>query len=451
MDVVFASRLQFGLTIAFHYLFPPLSIGLGIVLVLMEGAFLRTRDPLYQQMTRFWVRVFGLTFAIGVASGIVMEFQFGTNWAAYSRFVGDVFGSALAAEGVFAFFLESGFLALLLFGWDRVGPRMHFFSTLMVCLGAHFSAVWIIVANSWMQTPAGFRVVGEGLARRAETTDFWAVVLNPSTVDRLTHTLLGAWQAGAFLVLSVSAWYLLHGRHVAFARGSFRIGLGVATFAVLGSIVTGDVSARGVAHNQPAKLAAMEGVFAANAPAGLHLFGWVNEKEGTVVGPEIPGLLSWLVSGDAKAPITGLGAVPEADWPPVNRVFQAFHAMVAIGFGLLALVLVALVQLWRGKLFETRWLLWLFVFAVLGPQLANQLGWMTAELGRQPWIVYGLMRTSDAVSPVVAAGDVWLSIGLFTVVYLMLFAMFLFLLDQKIKHGPLEEDLDVAVTGLARA
>lgn len=451
MDVVFASRLQFGLTIAFHYIFPPLSIGLGIVLVLMEGAFLRTRDPLYQQMTRFWVRVFGLTFAIGVASGIVMEFQFGTNWAAYSRFVGDVFGSALAAEGVFAFFLESGFLALLLFGWDRVGPRMHFFSTLMVCLGAHFSAVWIIVANSWMQTPAGFRVVGEGLARRAETSDFWAVVFNPSTVDRLTHTLLGAWQAGAFLVLSVSAWYLLHGRHVAFARGSFRIGLAVATFAVLGSIVTGDVSARGVAHNQPAKLAAMEGVFATNAPAGLHLFGWVNEKDGTVVGPEIPGLLSWLVSGDTKAPITGLGAVPEVDWPPVNRVFQAFHAMVAIGFGLLALVLVALVQLWRGKLFETRWLLWLFVFAVLGPQLANQLGWMTAELGRQPWIVYGLMRTSDAVSPVVAAGDVWLSIGLFSVVYLLLFAMFLFLLDQKIKHGPLEEDLDVAVTGLARA
>jgi cytochrome bd ubiquinol oxidase subunit I len=220
---------------------------------------------------------------------------------------------------------------------------------------------------------------------------------------------------------------------------------------VLGSIVTGDSSARGVAHNQPPKLAAMEGVFTPNAPAGLHLFGWVNEKDGTVVGPEIPGLLSWLVSGDADAPITGLHAVPETDWPPVNRVFQAFHAMVAIGFAMLALVLAALVQLWRGKLFETRWLLWLFVFAVLGPQLANQLGWMTAELGRQPWIVYGIMRTSDAVSPVVAAGDVWLSIGLFTFVYLLLFAMFVFLLDQKIKHGPLEEDLDVTVTGLARA
>jgi cytochrome d ubiquinol oxidase subunit I len=449
MDPVFVSRLQFGLTVAFHYLFPPLSIGLGVVIVLMEAAYLRTGDALYQQMTRFWIRIFGLTFAIGVASGIVMEFQFGTNWATYSRFVGDVFGSALAAEGVFAFFLESGFLALLLFGWDRVSSRVHFLSALMVCLGAHFSAVWIVVANSWMQTPAGFRIVGEGLARRAETSDFWAVVFNPSTLDRLSHTLLGAWQAGAFLVLSVSAWYLLQRRHVEFARGSFRIGLAVATVAVVGSLVTGDVSARGVAHNQPTKLAAMEGVFAKSAPAGLHLFGWVDESAGRVVGPQIPGMLSWLVSGDASTPITGLSSFPQDDWPPVQRVFQAFHLMVAVGCALFALVVLGLFYAWRGTLFETRWLLWLFVFAVLGPQLANQLGWLTAELGRQPWIVYRLMRTSEAVSPVVSAGSVWVSIVLFSVVYLLLLALFLFLLDQKIKHGPLDEDL--AEQGLARA
>jgi len=193
MDLALLSRIQFAVTIGFHYIFPPISIGLGLIIVIMEGTYLKTKNPLYHRMTRFWVKIFGLIFAIGVASGIVMEFQFGTNWATYSRYVGDVFGSALAAEGVFAFFLESGFLAILLFGWNRVSPMMHFISAIMVCFGAHFSAVWIIVANSWMQTPAGYHIVGEGLKARAEITDFWSMVLNPSTLERLSHTLMGAW------------------------------------------------------------------------------------------------------------------------------------------------------------------------------------------------------------------------------------------------------------------
>jgi cytochrome d ubiquinol oxidase subunit I len=443
VDTVDLSRLQFGLTIAFHYIYPPFSIGLGVCLVIMEGRYLATGQALYQQVTRFWVRVFGLTFAIGVASGIVMEFQFGTNWAAYSRFVGDVFGSALAAEGIFAFFLESGFLALLLFGWDRVGPRTHFLATVMVALGAHFSAVWIIIANSWMQTPAGFRIVGEGAAARAETTDFWQVVFNPSTVDRLSHTLAGAWQAGAFLVLSISAWYLLKNRHVEFARASFRVGLGVAVIATIGSFVSGDASARRLATTQPAKLAAMEAVFPASGPAGLHLFGWVDEQARRTYGPEIPGMLSWLVHFDTRAPVTGLEAFPRQDWPPVNRVFQAFHLMVALGVALLALALVGAFFLWRGTLFTTRWLLWLFVPAVVGPQLAGQLGWMTAEFGRQPWIVYGIMRTADGVSPRLSATEVGISVVLFSIIYLLLFALFLYLLDQKIRHGPSSEDLIV--------
>ena len=445
MDTVDLSRLQFGLTVGFHYIYPPFSIGLGVCLVLMEGLYLRTGEALYQQVTKFWVRVFGLTFAIGVATGIVMEFQFGTNWAAYSRFVGDVFGSALAAEGIFAFFLESGFLALLLFGWDRVSPRIHFLATVMVCLGAHFSAVWIIVANSWMQTPAGFRIVGEGLAARAETTDFWAVVFNPSTLDRLTHTLSGAWQAGAFLVLSVSAWYLLKGRHIDFAKASFKVGLTVAVIATIGSALTGDSSARKLVVTQPPKLAAMEGVFPANAPAGLHLFGWVDENARKVYGPELPGMLSWLVYSDTNAPIAGLDAVPPENWPPVQRVFQAFHFMVGLGVALLALALTGLFFLWRGTLFATRWLLWLFVPAVVAPQLANQLGWMTAEFGRQPWIVYGIMRTAAGVSGRLPATDVWISVVLFSLIYLLLFVLFLYLLDQKIRHGPLPEDL--VVTG----
>lgn len=444
MDPVLLARIQFGLTASFHYIYPPLSIGLGVILVLMEGLYLKTRNPLLQQMTRFWARVFGLTFALGVATGVVMEFQFGTNWSNYSRFVGDVFGSALAAEGIFAFFLESGFLAVLLFGWDKVSPRMHMFSTAMVALGAHFSAIWIVVADSWMQTPAGYHIVQAALRPRAEITDFWAMVFNPSAMVRLAHTVLGAWQAAAFLVLSVSAYYLLRRQHLEFAKASMRIGLVVAVLASLGSFLTGHESALVVAKYQPAKLAAMEGHFPASAPAALSLFGYVDEEAERTVGPRIPGLLSFLVHGDRAKPVQGLKAFPPADRPPVTPVFQAYHAMVGIGMGLIGLALLGAFLLWRGTLWETRWLLWLFVIAVLGPQLANQLGWFTAELGRQPWIVYGLMRTADAASPIVSAGQILTSIVMFSLIYLGLFILFIYLLDQKIRHGPLSDDLNVA-------
>jgi len=440
MDAEFLARLQFALTIAFHYIFPPMSIGLGAILVIMEGLYLKTKDPLYHRMTRFWVRVFGLIFSIGVATGIVMEFQFGTNWSVYSRFVGDVFGSALAAEGIFAFFLESGFLAVLIFGWDRVSPRVHFLSTVLVALGATFSATWIVVANSWQQTPAGHHIVGQGAAARAEITSFWSVVFSPSSMDRLSHVLSGAWQAGAFLVLSVSAYYLLKRKHVEFAKASMKIALVVATIASLLQLATGHSSAHTVARTQPAKLAALEGHFDASAPAGLYLLGWVNEREERTRGLQIPGFLSWLVHFDSAKPVTGLRAFPPADRPPVNLVFQSYHAMVMIGMGLIGLSLLGLLWWWRGKLWDSRWLLGLFTVAVLGPQLANQLGWLSAEVGRQPWIVYGLLRTSQAVSPSVPAAQIVASIVMFGLVYLLLFAVFVFLLDRKIKHGPDEEE-----------
>jgi len=436
MDLVFLSRVQFGLTIAFHYIFPPLSIGLGLFLVLMEGAYLRSRDPVYERMTRFWVRIFGLIFALGVATGIVMEFQFGTNWATYSRYVGDVFGSALAAEGVFAFFLESGFLAILLFGWERVKPRIHFLATILVAAGAHFSAIWIVAANSWQQTPAGHRIVEAAGGTRAETIDFWAVIFNPSFVDRILHVCLGAWLAAAFFVMSVSAFYLLRDRHVALAKASMRFGIVIAAAASILQLVTGHESARTVAAMQPAKLAAMEAHFAEHAPASLYLVGWVDENAEKVTGVEIPGLTSFLTHGDSSVPLAGLRAFRPEDRPPVNAVFQGYHLMVTFGMLLILLSMVAAARLLRGTLFTGRRFLRVLVAAVLLPQLANQAGWFTAEVGRQPWIVYGLLRTEDAVSRNVKEGSVVASLVLFSLIYLVLFALFVFLLDGKIRHGP---------------
>ncbi len=437
MDVEILSRIQFAFTIAFHYIYPPLSIGLGVLLVIMEGMYLKTGNKLYEQMTKFWVKIFALTFAMGVASGIVMEFEFGTNWATYSRFVGDVFGSALAAEGIFAFFLESGFLAVLVFGWNKVSPKMHFFSTIMVSFGSMLSAVWIVVANSWQQTPAGYHIVGEGINARAEITDFWEMVFNPSSMERLSHVLSGAWLAGAFMVLSVSAYYLLRKKHVEFAKSSFKIALGLALFASIFQLFTGHQSAVGISKTQPAKLAAFEAHYDSSGVGDLYLFGWVNDQQQEVkLGFKIPGMLSYLIYGDSKKPVTGLNAFKPKDRPPVNIVFQSYHIMVAIGFGLIALSLIGLNLLWRGKLFEKKWLLWIFVFSVLGPQIANQLGWISAEVGRQPWIVYNLLRTSEGLSKVVTANQVMFSLILFTLVYLLLFILFIYLLNEKIKHGP---------------
>ncbi len=441
MSTELLARLQFAFTITFHYLYPPLSIGLGVLLVTIEALWLKTNNPLFHQMARFWTKVFALTFAIGVATGIVMEFEFGTNWATYSRYVGDVFGSALAAEGIFAFFLESGFLALLLFGWDKIGPKTHFLATCMVALGAHFSAIWIIVANSWMQTPAGFHIVGEGLKASAEITDFWAMVFNPSSMDRLTHTVVGAWQAGAWLMVSIGAWYLLKRQHREFARASMKVGLALSLFASVLTLETGDYSAKGVARNQPAKFAALEGLWETTPNAPLHVVGWVDGKAEATHGLALPGLLSWLAHGDTAQPVTGLREIPRDERPPVNFTFQLFHLMVGIGFAMIGLALWASWALWQKTLENSRALLWLLVISVLGPQIANQAGWWVAEVGRQPWIVYKLLRTSQGLSAVVHANQIIASMVMFTLVYLLLFAAFIFLLNEKIRHGPDAADL----------
>lgn len=439
MDVEFLARLQFALTIMFHYIYPPLSIGLGLILVIIEALYLKTRDPLYHQMAKFWTKVFALTFAMGVATGIVMEFEFGTNWSTYSRYVGDVFGSALAAEGVFAFFLESGFLAIVLFGWSRVSPAFHFFATLMVALGAHFSAIWIIVANSWMQTPAGFHIVGEGIHARAEITDFWAMVFNPSSVDRLIHTVIGAWLAGAFLVISVGSYYLLKKRHVVFGLRSLKIGLIVATVSVALQAVFGHSSAQGVAVNQPAKLAAFEGLFHTEKGASLYVFGIPDVKNKTVYGLKIPKFLSFLAFSDFDAPVVGLDHYPEKDWPNVMAVFQTFHLMILM-WGAMAIVCLWALVSWKNL--QNPFLLKVLVFSVLFPQIANQAGWVSAEMGRYPWIVQDLLRISDGLSKSVKANQVLGSLIMFGVVYFALFLLFIYLLNEKFKHGPSDQDLE---------
>ena len=437
MDVEILARIQFAFTVAFHYIYPPLSIGIGLLIVLFESIYIKTGNKEYETLTRFWIKIFALTFGIGVATGIIMEFEFGTNWAVYSRYVGDIFGSALAAEGLFAFGLESTFLGVLLFGWNRVKPWVHLVSTIGVFLGSMFSAVWIVVANSWQQTPAGYHIVGEGLHARAEVTDFWAMVFNPSSVDRLIHTWQGAFLAGAFLVLSVHAYYLKKGRFVAISKKAFPIALGVATFFSFTQLLSGHSSADGVAVNQPAKLAAMEGHFEKNAPADLYLMGWVNKKDQTVTGIGIPGGLSFLVHQDFKAPIKGLNDFPEQDRPSqINAVFQFYHIMVAIGLFLIALTFYASFLWFKGKLFETKWLLTIFSYSVLLPQIANQVGWFTAEMGRQPWVVYGQLRTSQAFSQEVSANQIVFSLVLFTLVYSLLLVLFLYSVNKKVKHGP---------------
>ena len=439
MDAEILARIQFAFTIGFHYIYPPLSIGLGLILVIMEGLYLKTGNKNFEHATRFWIKIFALVFGIGVATGIIMEFEFGTNWATYSKYVGDIFGSALAAEGIFAFALESGFLGILIFGWNRVSSGVHFISTILVFLGSLFSAVWIVVANSWQQTPAGFHIVGEGMNVRAEITDFWAMVFNPSSVDRLLHVWVAAILAGAFLVLSVNAWYILKNKHLEIAKSSFKIALVVATAFSLLQLLTGHTSAKGVAVNQPAKLAAIEGHYDSFAKADMFLMGYVDAKKEKAKGISIPGGLSFILYGNFSAPVKGLNAFKPDERPSqVNAVFQFYHIMVACGVLMILLSLFASYLWWKKKLFTKKWLLIAFIWSVLLPQIANQAGWFTAEMGRQPWVVYGLLKTSDALSKSVTANQIIFSLILFTIVYIVLFLLFLFLLNAKIKNGPVD-------------
>ncbi len=440
MDALFLSRCQFGLHSAFHYIYPPLSIGLGLILVVMEGMYIKTKNPAYKEMTKFWVKVFALTFALGVATGLVQIFGFGTNWARYSRFVGDVFGSALGAEGIFAFFLEAGFLGVVLFGWDRVKPGVHYLSTILVACGAHFSAVWIVVANSWMQTPAGYEIVGEGDKAHAVVTDFWTMIFNHSSVDRIVHVIIGCWLAGAFLVISVSAYYMIRKRHLKFAHTSMHIALIVAAVTVVLQLISADSSARTVTKYQPAKLAAMEGLYETQPNAPMAIIGYADNEKKEVIGLKVPSLLSVLAYRNPDAVVTGLNEFPESDWPNVPMVFQTYHIMIYAWGGMFLLTFLSIIYWMRKKLEQARWLLWPLVFSVVLPQIANMAGWFTAEMGRQPWIVYNVLRTSQGLSTNINTAQVAGSITMFLIIFALLFVLFIYLLNYKIHHGPDDPD-----------
>jgi len=434
MDALFLARLQFAFTIGFHFLFPPISIGLAWLLVIMEGLGWRKGDEGYVRMGKFFGKLLALTFAIGVATGIVMEFQFGTNWALYSKFVGDIFGAPLAAEGIFAFFLESGFLGLYLFGRNKVSKAVHWFSILMVAVGATISAFWIIVANSWQQTPAGY-VLRNG---RAELTSFYDAVFNPSTVIRYLHTVDAALIAGAFFVAGIAAYLILNRKEVELAKRAMKIAVifGLIT-SLLELMPFGHEHARQVARTQPEKFAAIEGLYTTQSGAPLVFFAIPIVKPPELKAKiELSGLLSWMAFGDVNAQIKGINEFPSENIPPLWLTFVSFHNMVVLGLYFIGVTLYAYIQLCKKKLFETTWLLKLFVWSIPLPLAACQLGWIAAEVGRQPWIVYGLLKTSEAHSATVTAEEILFSIILFGLVYLLLGILYIYILVREVNHGP---------------
>jgi len=438
VDALFLARLQFALTVGFHFLFPPLTIGLAWLLVLLEWRAWRRGDPDCRRMGRFFAGILGLTFAVGVATGVVMEFQFGTNWARYSRFVGDVFGAPLAAEVLFAFFLESAFLGIYLFGGARVTPRSRWFSILMVAVGSTVSAFWILAANSWQQTPAGY-AVREG---RAELTSLGAAVFNPSTLERFFHTMAACLTAGAFLAAGISARLILQGRGGEGPRKTIRLSLllGLAASAAL-LFPTGHFHARQVARTQPEKFAAMEGLFEGRARAAAVVFGIPSDDPPRLrFRVEIPGALSLMVHDRLDGFVPGLEDLRRAGrpLPPFALTFASFHAMVGLGMAFIGITALGVFLLWRGRFFGARGYLRLLPWVIPLPLVACELGWVAAEVGRQPWVVYGLLRTAEAHSPNVPAGEVLFSILGFGLIYLLLGAVYVFLLVRKVRRGPEE-------------
>ena len=441
-DVLLLSRIQYALNISCHFFYPPLSIGIGFMLVIIESLYMWTNDAIYQRMGDFWIKIFAVTFALGVGTGLVQAFAFGTNWSRFTNFAGNVMGGILASEALFAFLLESGFLGVLLFGRKRFSKLVHYIAVICVTVGAHLSGVLIIMVNSWMQTPTGFKIETTNGMERAVITDVWKVIFNPSAIDRSVHTLVACWLAGIFMVLGIAAFYMLKKRFLQVADRMFKIAIISACIVLVIQLISADSSARIVAKYQPAKLAAMEGVFTTKEYTPMTLVGWVDTKKGKTYGLKVPGALSLLTHRNAKTPVTGLDKIKKADRPPVQLVFQMYHLMIAC-WGIMFLLATGGLFLYKkGKIMDYPWFLKVLVGAIFIPSIAIQAGWYTAEVGRQPWLVYGVYRTAQGVCPFITASELLGSLAMFSCLYIVLFILFLYLIIRKISHGPVGDDLE---------
>jgi len=432
-------RLHFAFTVTFHYLFPQLTMGLAPLIVILKTLALRTGEERYSQAARFWARIFGINFVIGVVTGIPMEFQFGTNWSHFSRFAGGVIGQTLAMEGMFAFFLESAFLGLFLYGEKRLSPKAHWWSAVAVFLGSWLSGFFIVATDAWMQNPVGYAMAPDG---SVQLTSFWELILNPWAWWQYAHNMCGALITGTFVMASVGAFYLLWKKFEEYGRIFIRVGVTVGLAAtVIQLFPTGDGQGRLLAQKQPTTLAAMEALFESSDAAPLVLIGQPDVPQRKIDNPLVlPGMLTFLTYRRWEAEVRGLNAFPPDTWPDnIPLLYYSYHIMVGLGTIFIAVMVVAAVLLWRGVLFRSHWMLWILLLSLPFPYIANTAGWITAEIGRQPWLVYGLMRTADGYSKMVSAGN-----GLFTLIgfmgmYMVLGILFLFLIRREIENGPVAE------------
>ncbi len=434
MDATLLSRIQFGVAAGFHFLFPPTTLGLSLNILILETLYLKRGDEIYRKLSDFLIKILALVFVLGTATGITLEFSFGTNWANYSRVVGDIFGAPLAAEGVFAFFLESMFLGVLVFGRKRVSKKLFWWSSFFVFFGSHLSGLWIIIANSWMQTPAGYKMEG-GVAK---LTNFFQAAVNHSTVERYLHTIAGGWITGSMLILAIASYYLLKKIHLEEAKVLLQKAFTVFAIVAVLQLFLGHFHSVEVAKYQPEKMAAFEALWQTQEGAPLALFGIPDtsqQKTHLYIG--IPKLLSWLIYFDPNAKVKGLNEFPRDEWPYVTGPFISYHLMIIFGLWFIVLALWGWF-LGRRKT-ENKLFLKLLLWSVPLPYLANTFGWMAAEIGRQPWAVYKIIKTKDAASVVVPAGQVAFTLLVFVVIYTLFFFVGLHFLKKIVQKGPAGE------------
>ena len=441
-DALTVSRMQFAFTITYHYLFPMFTMGLALLVFVLKSIYMRSGNELYNKGARFWGKIFAVTFVFGVVTGIPMEFQFGTNWAAFSAFTGDIIAQTLAMEGAFAFFLESAFVGLFLFGERRFGQRVHWFSSLMVFLGTWASGYFIITTNSWMQNPVGYRVLENG---NIQLDDYWAVLLNPWMFAQYAHNMGGAVVCGSFVMAGLGAYYLLARRDVEYGKMFLKVGV-IASIWML--FPSGHLSSDQVAEHQPVALAAMEGHFKDTDQADLVFIGQPNMEKLEVDNPIVlPGGLSLLVYGPAGGDVKSLEEFPEKNWPDnIPLLYYSYHVMVGLGTIFIGITVLAAFMLWRGWLYTFRPMLWAIMLALPFPFIANTAGWFSAELGRQPWLAYGLFRTEEGVSPLVSSGSVLFTLIGFMGLYLIMGLLYVLVMVREINHGPDHEEETLEAT-----